>query len=127
MRALRSIVVLPAGRDFSGADRPPDHESKPFDHLVRPGELELRQIVSAQRAVAKLREVLRGMDERELLPGCRSRLDELKKGSGERFEDQAVLFRGKDVPPDIDVISRRIDDRQHGASRAARQLDEAAA
>jgi hypothetical protein len=115
LRALRLIVVLQAACDQRGPDRASDHQSKPFDHRRRPREFELSDVFGRHRAVAHLGEVFAGMYERELLP--RGRLWLYDSGWPRSVPDKVVgdprvLFSGKNVQPDIDVIPGCVDNRQ---------------
>ena len=96
------------------------HQTKPLDDDGRPGNLETRRLGHRQTPVTQLVEVDAGVDERELVPGRRRRLDEGLPGAGrtpgEGVGDQPVLRRGIDVEAEVDVVARRVDDA-HGASR----------
>ena len=79
------------------------------------------EVLARQRAVAHLREVLRRVDPGKLLPARRLGLDDIRRLDHARLEktgaNQVVFASGKDVRPDIDVISGRIEDVHRAPGR----------
>src|SRR5205823_2130806 len=92
-------------------DRPAGHQAEALDDLARPRQLELANLLRAEAAVLRLREVLLRVDERELLP-CRGlRIDPLPGAfRGQLAIELLVLGGRKNVRADVDSISRRADD-----------------
>src|SRR5262249_36961591 len=88
----------------------------------RPGQLELCDVFELQRAGAELRQIVGGVDEREIVPARRLRLEHVRRRDHARLEeagvDALIFVGGKDVQPDVDPISGRVDD--HARCAAAR-------
>ena len=77
-----------------GLDRAADHQPKAVDHLRRPRQLELSDLLGRHRAVAHLVEVLVRVDERELVPGRRLGLDDVGRAAmTPRLEEAGVNQR----------------------------------
>ena len=108
-------AINPA-RKARGIDGPADHQSEAVDHLLRPGKLELRDFFGGNGAAPHLLEVLGCVHQRELFPARRLGLHDVGVSNEPELDqasvNQAVLESGKNVRPDIDVISGRINDRQ---------------
>src|SRR5919198_6113360 len=101
------ISHFQARSEESGLDRAADHHPEPVDHLRRPRQLELRDVLVGHAAGSHLLEIVERVDERELFPrGC-ARID--GGWAAERRVDEIVFRRRKHVRPDIDAISGRVD------------------
>jgi hypothetical protein len=114
--SLRAFRDRQAACEPGGVHRAPDHDSKCVDHLGRPRELELRDFVGRQGAVAHFREVLTRVDPGEIVPARGRRLDDVRglnhAGLNETRVNQGIFSGGKNVRPDIDVIPGRVDNLQ---------------
>jgi hypothetical protein len=101
-------------REARGLNRPADHHAEAFYHLWRPRQLELRDVVGRQRTVANFRKVLARMHEREIVPGGGVRFDHVLLRDHAVLDEprmhELILACGEDVEPDIDVITRRVED-----------------
>ena len=95
-------------RDQGGLDRAAGHQPEAVDHLLRPRQLELRDVFRRHRAVAHLCEVFGGVNQRELVPARGLGLDDIGGLDHARLDetgvDALVFVGGKNVRPDIDPI-----------------------
>src|SRR5262249_17243836 len=81
----------------------------------QPGELQRRDLFSGQRGGTHLVQVLRGVCEREILPGAEARFHErgwINDAFSREPLGNTAIFRGRpDVTAQIDLVARGIDDR----------------
>ena len=105
---LHACGLCVRGRTRSrGLDRSAGHQPKTVDHLLRPRQLELRDVLRRHRAVAHLSQIFRRVNEGEVVPARGRWFDD-----SDGFEtpvrsagvNQAVLLGGKNVRPEIDAI-----------------------
>ena len=106
---VRGDASFRVARTQRSLDRSADHRAKAVDHFLRPRELELRGILIRHRAVPHLREVLRRVHQREIVPARRCRVDDVRRSYQSALQEtcvnESILFGWKNVQPDIDVIS----------------------
>ena len=100
----------------SGLDGAADHQAESLDHLIRPGKLQLRDVRWRHGAITHFVEIFWRVDESQIVPDGRLRLDAILRPDDSCLEkpcvNQRVLLGGKNVRPDIDAIPGRVDDSQ---------------
>src|SRR5258706_546693 len=75
-----------------------------------PLSIDLRDLFGGECAGARLSQVLRGVDQREILPRGGLRLDPHPSAHGAQLAMDRFVFCGrKNVGADVDAIARRID------------------
>ena len=102
-----------AGRRAASQNGPARHQSESVDDLRRPGYLEERELLDREGTGLQLMQILRRVDERQILPRRWIRVDEPETVGTlalQPLDDAGILQRREDVRADVDVIVNGVED-----------------